>query len=103
MKALCKLFSDERGGEVLEYALIMGLIVVAAMEATTIRPMIRAYSRTSPPRSSENSLHSAFMTRLLFPKQRVGRAVPAKAPPGLYPRHRREKRVGLRARRNNLE
>jgi len=33
MKALCKLFTDERGGEVLEYALIMGLIVVASIAA----------------------------------------------------------------------
>ena len=33
MKALYKLFSDERGGEVLEYALIMGLIVVASIAA----------------------------------------------------------------------
>ena len=27
----CKLVSDERGGEVLEYALIAGLIVIAAI------------------------------------------------------------------------
>jgi len=32
MKAIFgKLFKDERGGEVLEYALIMGLIVVASI------------------------------------------------------------------------
>jgi len=32
MKAMfAKLLSDERGGEVLEYALIMGLIVVASI------------------------------------------------------------------------
>jgi pilus assembly protein Flp/PilA len=32
MKAIfSKLFKDERGGEVLEYALIMGLIVVASI------------------------------------------------------------------------
>jgi len=32
MKAMfAKLFSDDRGGEVLEYALIMGLIVVASI------------------------------------------------------------------------
>jgi Flp pilus assembly pilin Flp len=30
-KALVKLFKDEAGGEVLEYALIAGLIVVAAI------------------------------------------------------------------------
>ncbi len=31
MNLLKKLFNDERGGEVLEYALIAGLIVVAAI------------------------------------------------------------------------
>ncbi len=31
MKSLKQLFRDERGGEVLEYALIAGLIVVAAI------------------------------------------------------------------------
>ena len=31
MKTLNKLFKDEQGGEVLEYALIAGLIVVAAI------------------------------------------------------------------------
>ena len=31
MKMLNKLFRDEQGGEVLEYALIAGLIVVAAI------------------------------------------------------------------------
>ena len=30
-KKLTKLFRDENGGEVLEYALIMGLIVVASI------------------------------------------------------------------------
>lgn len=35
MKLLIKLASDERGGEVLEYALIVGLIVVAAIAAIT--------------------------------------------------------------------
>jgi Flp pilus assembly pilin Flp len=32
---LGKILSDERGGEVLEYALIAGLIVVAAISAIT--------------------------------------------------------------------
>ncbi|HWE00859.1 MAG TPA: Flp family type IVb pilin [Tepidisphaeraceae bacterium] len=32
---LVKLVSDEQGGEVLEYALIVGLIVVAAIAAIT--------------------------------------------------------------------
>ena len=32
---LTKLVSDEQGGEVLEYALIVGLIVVAAIAAIT--------------------------------------------------------------------
>ncbi|MGA2231707.1 MAG: Flp family type IVb pilin [Tepidisphaeraceae bacterium] len=35
MKSICQLFSslarDERGGEVLEYALVAGLIVIAAI------------------------------------------------------------------------
>jgi Flp pilus assembly pilin Flp len=31
MKRFASLFQDERGGEVLEYALIMGLIVVACI------------------------------------------------------------------------
>jgi Flp pilus assembly pilin Flp len=36
MKALLKkLVSDERGGEILEYALITGLIVVAAIAVVT--------------------------------------------------------------------
>ena len=34
-KLLVKLMKDERGGEVLEYALIAGLIVVAAIAAIT--------------------------------------------------------------------
>jgi Flp pilus assembly pilin Flp len=34
-KQIVKLISDERGGEVLEYALIAGLIVVAAIAAIT--------------------------------------------------------------------
>jgi Flp pilus assembly pilin Flp len=32
---IVKLLTDERGGEVLEYALIVGLIVVAAIAAIT--------------------------------------------------------------------
>ena len=35
MKTLTKLFKDEQGGEVLEYALIAGLIVVAAIAVIT--------------------------------------------------------------------
>ena len=35
MKTLNKLFKDEQGGEVLEYALIAGLIVVAAVAVIT--------------------------------------------------------------------
>ena len=34
-KALSRLIADENGGEVLEYALIAGLIVVAAIAAIT--------------------------------------------------------------------
>ena len=34
-KLIAKLVSDESGGEVLEYALIVGLIVVAAIAAIT--------------------------------------------------------------------
>ncbi len=34
-KMLAKLVKDESGGEVLEYALIVGLIVVAAIAAIT--------------------------------------------------------------------
>ena len=34
--ALKALFRDEQGGEVLEYALIAGLIVVAAIAAITV-------------------------------------------------------------------
>jgi pilus assembly protein Flp/PilA len=34
-KVLTRLLSDENGGEVLEYALIAGLIVVAAIAAIT--------------------------------------------------------------------
>jgi pilus assembly protein Flp/PilA len=34
-KVLSRLLSDENGGEVLEYALIAGLIVVAAIAAIT--------------------------------------------------------------------
>ena len=32
---ICKLVRDENGGEVLEYALIAGLIIVAAIAAIT--------------------------------------------------------------------
>jgi len=35
MQLLKKLIADERGGEVLEYALIAGLIVVAAIAVIT--------------------------------------------------------------------
>ena len=35
MRMLKKLIADERGGEVLEYALIAGLIVVAAIAVIT--------------------------------------------------------------------
>jgi Flp pilus assembly pilin Flp len=35
-KALAFFFCDETGGEVLEYALIAGLIVVAAIAAITV-------------------------------------------------------------------
>ena len=35
MQLLKKLLKDERGGEVLEYALIAGLIVVAAIDVIT--------------------------------------------------------------------
>ena len=35
MNLLAKLVKDEQGGEVLEYALIAGLIVVAAIAAIT--------------------------------------------------------------------
>ena len=34
-KALSRLVTDDRGGEVLEYALIAGLIVIAAIAAIT--------------------------------------------------------------------
>ena len=34
-KSLSRLLADDRGGEVLEYALIAGLIVVAAVAAIT--------------------------------------------------------------------
>ena len=35
VKSLSRLIADDRGGEVLEYALIAGLIVVAAIAAIT--------------------------------------------------------------------
>ena len=35
VKALSRLVTDDRGGEVLEYALIAGLIVIAAIAAIT--------------------------------------------------------------------
>jgi len=35
MKVLCNVVRDENGGEVLEYALIAGLIVVAAIAVIT--------------------------------------------------------------------
>jgi Flp pilus assembly pilin Flp len=35
IRILLRLFRDERGGEVLEYALVAGLIVVAAISAIT--------------------------------------------------------------------
>ncbi|HEX4124091.1 MAG TPA: Flp family type IVb pilin [Tepidisphaeraceae bacterium] len=35
MNLLAKLVRDEQGGEVLEYALIVGLIIVAAIAAIT--------------------------------------------------------------------
>jgi pilus assembly protein Flp/PilA len=35
MRKVLNLIRDERGGEVLEYALIVGLIVVAAIAAVT--------------------------------------------------------------------
>ncbi len=35
VKAVARLTTDDRGGEVLEYALIAGLIVVAAIAAIT--------------------------------------------------------------------
>ena len=43
MQLLKKLIADERGGEVLEYALIAGLIVVAAIAViTTVGQKVRA-------------------------------------------------------------
>jgi Flp pilus assembly pilin Flp len=35
LKSIVRVVADERGGEVLEYALIAGLIVVAAIAAIT--------------------------------------------------------------------
>ena len=35
MNTLARLFNDEQGGEVLEYALIAGLVVVAAIAVIT--------------------------------------------------------------------